>query len=46
MHKKTPGTASKSLNYELRPVLTRQNSGAIIRTSNAGAAWLQYQIFF
>ncbi len=35
-----------SLNYELRPVFTRQVSGAIARSSNASSAWLQYQVFF
>lgn len=35
-----------SLNYELRPVFTRQTDGSIARNSNAGSAWLQYQVFF
>lgn len=38
--------AKISLNYELRPVFERQLNGSIIKTANAGSAWLQYQIFF
>ncbi len=33
-----------SLNYELRPVFIRQTNGEITHSSNAGAAWIQYQV--
>lgn len=33
-----------SLNYQLRPVFTTQTNGDVIKTSNAGSAWLQYQV--
>lgn len=36
--------AKLSLNYQLRPVFIQQTSGDIIRSSNAGSAWLQYQV--
>jgi hypothetical protein len=34
-----------SLNYELRPLFTTGQGGALTRTGSAGSAWLQYQIF-
>lgn len=38
--------AKLSLNYQLRPVFTKQVSGDITATPNASSAWLQYQIAF
>jgi hypothetical protein len=33
-----------SLNYELRPVFVKQLNGDITHSSNAGCAWIQYQV--
>lgn len=33
-----------SLNYELRPVFTKQISGSITQTSSASSVWIQYQV--
>ena len=33
-----------SLNYQLRPVFTQQTNGDVTHSSNAGSAWLQYQV--
>ncbi len=33
-----------SLNYQLRPVFVQQTNGDVIKSSNAGSAWLQYQV--
>ncbi len=33
-----------SLNYQLRPVFVQQANGDVIKSSNAGSAWLQYQV--
>jgi len=35
-----------SLNYQLRPVYSRQAGGTVTKTGNAGSAWLQYQVAF
>jgi hypothetical protein len=33
-----------SLNYQLRPVFTKQTNGDITHTTNANSVWLQYQV--
>ena len=35
-----------SLNYQVRPVFEQQANGDAVRASNAGSAWLQYQVSF
>ncbi|GAB3535615.1 hypothetical protein GCM10027443_25150 [Pontibacter brevis] len=35
-----------SLNYQLRPVFEQQADGRVVRASNAGSAWIQYQVNF
>ncbi len=33
-----------SLNFEMRPVFTKQASGNLVHTTNASSLWLQYQV--